>query len=32
MKLLFKQKMFSWLDSYEIYNEEGDMSIPLKDS
>ena len=24
MKLLFKQRFFSWFDSYDIYNEEGD--------
>lgn len=24
MKLLFKQRMFSWLDSYDIYNEWGE--------
>lgn len=30
MKLLFKQKMFSWLDSYEIYNEEGDIVYTVK--
>lgn len=24
MKLLFKQRFFSWLDSYDIYNESGD--------
>lgn len=24
MKLLFKQRLFSWLDSYDIYNEEGE--------
>lgn len=23
MKLLFKQRLFSWLDSYDIYDEEG---------
>ena len=23
MKLLFKQRTFSWLDSYDIYNENG---------
>ena len=25
MKLLFKQRFFSWLDSYDIYNEYGEM-------
>lgn len=24
MKLLFKQRFFSWFDSYDIYNEEGE--------
>ena len=24
MKLLFKQRFFSWFDSYDIYNEAGD--------
>lgn len=24
MKLLFKQRLFSWFDSYDIYNENGD--------
>ena len=23
MKLLFKQRMFSWFDSYDIYDEDG---------
>ena len=23
MKLLFKQRMFSWFDSYDIYDENG---------
>ena len=23
MKLLFKQRFFSWFDSYDIYDEEG---------
>jgi len=23
MKLLFKQRIFSWLDSYDIYDEKG---------
>lgn len=23
MKLLFKQRMFSWFDSYDIYDEQG---------
>ena len=25
MKLLFKQRFFSWFDSYDIYNENGDI-------
>ena len=25
MKLLFKQKMFSWFDSYDIYDESGKL-------
>ena len=24
MKLLFKQRLFSWFDSYDIYNEAGE--------
>ena len=24
MKLLFKQRFFSWFDSYDIYNEQGE--------
>ena len=24
MKLLFKQRFFSWFDSYDIYNEKGE--------
>ena len=24
MKMLFRQRFFSWLDSYDIYNEAGD--------
>ena len=24
MKLLFKQRLFTWFDSYDIYNEDGD--------
>ncbi len=30
MKLLFKQKMFSWFDSYDIYNEQGDTVYTVK--
>ena len=30
MKLLFKQRMFSWFDSYDIYNEIGDTVYTVK--
>ena len=30
MKLLFKQKMFSWLDSYDIYYEDGSVAYTVK--
>lgn len=30
MKLLFKQKFFSWFDSYDIYNELGDVVYTVK--
>lgn len=30
MKLLFKQKLFSWFDSYDIYNEDGDALYTIK--
>lgn len=30
MKLLFKQRLFSWLDSYDIYNEAGDTVYTVK--
>ena len=30
MKLLFKQKFFSWFDSYDIYNEAGDTLYTVK--
>lgn len=30
MKLLFKQKLFSWFDSYDIYNEAGDTIYTVK--
>lgn len=30
MKLLFKQRMFSWLDSYDIYNEAGAVMYTVK--
>ena len=30
MKLLFKQRFFSWLDSYDIYNEAGQVVYTVK--
>lgn len=30
MKLLFKQRVFSWLDSYDIYNEQHDVVYTVK--
>ena len=30
MKLLFKQRMFSWFDSYDIYDEEGNTVYTVK--
>ena len=30
MKLLFKQRFFSWFDSYDIYNEEGQTVYTVK--
>lgn len=30
MKLLFKQRFFSWLDSYDIYDEEGNTVYVVK--
>ena len=30
MKLLFKQRMFSWLDSYDIYNYAGETVYTVK--
>ncbi len=30
MKLLFKQRMFSWFDSYDIYNEAGETVYEVK--
>ena len=30
MKLLFKQRFFSWFDSYDIYNEMGDTVYTVK--
>lgn len=30
MKMLFKQRMFSWLDSYDIYDESGNTLYTVK--
>ena len=30
MKLLFKQRMFSWFDSYDIYDENGNTLFVVK--
>ena len=30
MKLLFKQRLFSWFDSYDIYNDAGDTVCTVK--
>lgn len=30
MKLLFKQRLFSWLDSYDIYNEAGETVYTVR--
>ena len=30
MKLLFKQRFFSWFDSYDIYNEQGETVYTVK--
>ncbi len=30
MKLLFKQRLFSWFDSYDIYNQNGDVIYTVK--
>ncbi len=30
MKLIFKQKMFSWFDSYDVYNESGTTLYTVK--
>lgn len=30
MKLLFKQRVFSWLDSYDIYDEQGNTVYTVK--
>ena len=28
MKLWFKQRFFSWFDSYDIYHEDGSVTVP----
>lgn len=30
MKLLFKQRLFSWLDNYDIYNEYGETAFTVE--
>ena len=30
MKLLFKQRFFSWFDSYDIYNEQGEKAYTVE--
>lgn len=30
MKLLFRQRLFSWFDSYDVYNEAGQMVYTVK--
>lgn len=30
MKLLFKQRLFSWFDSYDVYNEAGEVVYTVK--
>lgn len=30
MKMIFKQRLFSWFDSYDIYNEEGEAIYEVK--
>ena len=30
MKLLFKQRVFSWFDSYDVYDEQGDTVFTVK--
>lgn len=30
MKLLFKQRAFSWFDSYDIYDENGNIFYTVK--
>ena len=31
MKLLFRQRVFSWLDSYDVYDENGKKVYEVKD-
>ena len=31
MKLLFKQRLFSWFDSYDIYDEAGNTAFVVKE-
>ena len=30
MKLLFQQRFFSWFDSYDIYDERGEIAFTVK--
>ena len=30
MKMLFKQRLFSWFDSYDIYDEQGNVMFVVK--
>lgn len=30
MKLLFKQRFFTWFDSYDIYNEQGEKAFAVE--
>ena len=30
MRLLFKQRLFSWFDSYDIYTEDGSVCYTVK--
>lgn len=30
MRMYFKQRMFSWFDSYDIYNEQGNVIYVVK--
>ena len=30
MRLLFKQRMFSWFDSYDVYDEQGQTALVVK--